>query len=470
MPLENLGRSLENVFRKIRGLPDVDKDAINALIQDLQRAMLSADVKVELVFQMTENIKKAATNTQLVKAKRKDFIIKLIHDELVKVLGGTPAPLRIKPDKKNIILLVGIQGSGKTTTVGKLSNYYKNKGYKVATITTDTWRPGAYEQLVQLTNQIGVKTYGDPEEKNALKIATKEMKKALDEGNNLLIVDTAGRHKEEKELMLEMAKIEEVVKPNEVILVIDGSLGQQAYSQAQEFSKATTLGSIIVTKLDGSAKGGGALSACAATNVPIRFIGLGEKIEQFEEFEPTKFVGTLLGIPDLEGLVQKVQDSEAVPDEEMVRRMMHGKFTLDDLYNQLKSIKKVGSMKQILAMMGGGNIPDIMKEDAEKNLEKWEIVLNSMTQEEKDSPEIIKKERKARIAHGSGTDYSVINKMLDQFKQMKKLMKRFLQMGKKAGKGGMPGLPGMGGGPGGFPGMGKGAEQFMKKLGKNYKF
>ncbi len=469
MPLENLGRSLESVFRKIRGLPDVDKDAINALIQDLQRAMLSADVKVELVFQMTENIKKAAMNTQLVKAKRKDFIIKLIHDELVHVLGGTPAPLRIKPGKKNIILLVGIQGSGKTTTVGKLSNYYKNKGYKVATITTDTWRPGAYEQLVQLTDQIGVKTYGDPEEKNALKIATKEMKKALDEGNNLLIVDTAGRHKEEKELMVEMAKIEEVVKPNEVILVIDGSLGQQAYNQAQEFAKATTLGSIIVTKLDGSAKGGGALSACAATNVPIRFIGLGEKIEQFQEFEPTKFVGTLLGIPDLEGLVQKVQEAEAVPDEEMVRRMMRGKFTLEDLYQQLKSIKKVGSMKQILAMMGGGNIPDMMKDDAEKNLEKWEIVLNSMTKAEKDDPSIIKKDRKARIAHGSGTDYSVINKMLDQFKQMKKMMKKFMQMGKKAGKGGMPGMPGMGAGPGGFPGMGKGAEQFMKKLGKNYK-
>ncbi|MFW9822752.1 MAG: signal recognition particle receptor subunit alpha [Candidatus Thorarchaeota archaeon] len=456
MVLEKLGRSLDTAIRKIRRLPIVDKDAVNALLQDLQRSLLQADIKVELVFEMTESIRKEAMNTKLQKARRKDFIIKLVHDELIQLLGGKPAPIRIKPGKKNVILLVGIQGSGKTTSIAKLAKYYKSKGYKVAALTTDTWRPGAYEQLVQLTEQIGVKCYGNPNEKNPIKIAIQETKRAINDGNDLIIADTAGRHKEEKELMKEMAILEQKFKPNEVCLVIDGTLGQQAFTQAEEFAKTTNLGSIIVTKLDGTAKGGGALSACAATNVGIRFIGTGEKIDDLEEFEPTKFVGTLLGVPDLESLIQKVQDAEITPDDETVRRMMHGKFTLEDLYLQLKSIKKVGRFQQILSMMGGGNIPDALKDDAERNLERWRVVLDSMTHEEKMEPKIIKKTRKRRIAIGSGTDYSVINKMLDQYNQMKKFMKRFLQMQKK-GKGlpGMPGLPG-----------GKAAADFMKKLGK----
>ncbi|MFX1328721.1 MAG: signal recognition particle receptor subunit alpha [Promethearchaeota archaeon] len=456
MVLEKLGRSLDTAIRKIRRLPLVDKDAINALIQELQRALLQADVRVEFVFEMTENIRKEAMNTKLQKARRKDFVIKLVHDELIKLLGGKPTPIRIKPGKKNVILLVGIQGSGKTTTVAKLAKNYKNKGYKVATLTTDTWRPGAYEQLAQLSEQVGVQYYGNPNEKNAIKIAIQETKKAINDGNDIIIADTAGRHKEEKELMKEMAILEQKLKPNEIILVIDGTLGQQAFNQAEAFAQTTNLGSIIVTKLDGTAKGGGALSACSAANVGIRFIGTGEKIDNFEEFEPSKFVGTLLGIPDIESLVQKVQEAEVDFEPEMIKRMVHGKFTLEDLYLQLKSIKKVGRFRQILSMMGGGNIPDALKEDAEANLAKWEVVLNSMTQEEKETPKIIKKTRKRRIAIGSGTDYSIINKMLDQFQQMKKFMKRFLQMQKK-GKG-IPGMPG-------FPG-GKAAADFMKKLGK----
>jgi signal recognition particle subunit SRP54 len=456
MVLEKLGRSLDSAIRKVRRLPSVDKDAINALIQELQRALLGSDVKVELVFEMTENIRKEAMNTKLQKARRKDFVIKLIHDELIKLIGGKPAPIRIKPGKKNVILLVGIQGSGKTTTIAKLAKYYKSKGYKVAALTTDTWRPGAYEQLEQLSEQVGVKCYGNPNEKNAIKIALQETKRAINDGNDIVIVDTAGRHKEEKELMNEMAILEQKLKPNEIILVIDGTLGQQAFNQAEAFAQTTKLGSIIITKLDGTAKGGGALSACAASNVGIRFIGVGEKIDDFEEFESSKFVGKLLGIPDIESLVQKVQEAEVDIEPEMVKRMMHGKFTLDDLYLQLKSIKKVGKFRQILSMMGGGNIPDALKEDAEANLEKWEVVLNSLTRQEKENPKIIKKTRKRRIAIGSGTQYSVINKMLDQYNTMKKFMKRFLQMQKK-GKG-MPGMPG-------FPG-GKAAADFMKKLGK----
>ncbi len=452
--MKEFGRKLEDLMRKIRKLPSINKEEILAIIQDLQRAMLEADVKVDLVFEMTENIKKAAMNTKLQKAKRKDFVIKLVHDELIRVLGGRKTPIRIKPGKKNVILLVGIQGSGKTTTVGKLAYHFKSKGFKVAALTTDTWRPGAYDQLVQLTKQIGVETYGNPNENNALKIAVKETKKAINDGNDIVIVDTAGRHKEEKELIEEMKKIEAALKPNEVILVIDGTLGQQAFNQAQEFANATNIGSIIVTKLDGTAKGGGALSACAATKSSIRFTGMGEKIEELEEFDPTDFVGNLLGIANLEALVKKVQESEAMADPELQKRMLHGKFTLDDLCTLLKNMKKLGKMKNILGMMGGGNIPDALKEDAEKNIQKWEVILNSLTQYEKENPLIIKKERKRRIHRGAGVEYAEINRMLDQYKQMKKMMKSFGKMAKK-GKGGKGAFPGKGLPPG-FGGKGMG--------------
>ncbi|MBN1801214.1 MAG: signal recognition particle protein [Candidatus Lokiarchaeota archaeon] len=459
--MKEFGRKLEDLMRKIRKLPSINKEEIMAIIQDLQRAMLEADVKVDLVFEMTENIKKAAMNTTLQKAKRKDFVIKLVHDELIRVLGGKKAPIRIKPGKKNVILLVGIQGSGKTTTVGKLAYHFKSKGFKVAALTTDTWRPGAYDQLVQLTKQIGVETYGNPNENNALKIAVKETKKAINDGNDIVIVDTAGRHKEEKELIEEMKKIEAALKPNEVILVIDGTLGQQAFNQAQEFANATNIGSIIVTKLDGTAKGGGALSACAATKTFIRFTGMGEKIEELEEFDPTGFVGSLLGIANLEALVKKVQDSEAMADPELQKRMLHGKFTLDDLCTLLKNMKKLGKMKNILGMMGAGNIPDALKDDAEKNIQKWEVILNSLTQQEKDNPLIIKKERKRRIHRGAGVEYAEINRMLDQYKQMKKMMKSFGKMAKK-GKGGKGPFPGKGLPPG-FGGKGLG--DLFKKFG-----
>jgi len=442
MVLEALGRSLDNAIRKIRRLPKVDKDAINALIQELQRALLSADVKVEIVFKATEKIKKEAMNTELGKSvRRRDFLIKIIHDELVNILGGKSAPLRIKSNKQNIILMVGIQGSGKTTTCGKLVHFYKSKGYTIGVVCGDNYRPGAFEQLKQLCEPQDVKVYGNPNEQNTVKLAVKQTKLALKQNYNIIIIDTAGRHKEEKELMKEIEKIEAAVKPDEVILVIDGTLGQQAYNQALAFSKATHLGAIIVTKLDGTAKGGGALSAVAATNAPIKFIGTGEKIDEFDSFEPTKFVGILLGVPDLEGLVQKVQDAMAEPDPEMLKRMMRGKFTLEDLYIQLKAIKKMGRFGRLLGMLGVGNIPEEAKEMAQENLDQWEVVLNSMTKVEKENPKIIKKTRKRRISIGSGTPYSTINKMLDQYNQMKSMMKKFMKLRKKSKRGGLPGLP-----------------------------
>lgn len=457
MVLEKLGKSLDNAIRKLRRLPRVDKEAIMAFLQELQRALLSSDVKVELVFELTEVIKKRAMDEQVSSGiTRKDYIIKILHDELVKLLGGNMRASRVKPGRENIILLVGIQGSGKTTTVAKLAKFYKEKrGMRTGVVCTDTWRPGAYDQLAQLCDSVKVQHWGDPKKNNAVQLAKLGVKHFRKTNAELIIVDTAGRHKEEKELMKEMKKLESVLKPDEVILVIDGTLGQQAYNQAKEFAATTTVGSIIVTKLDGSAKGGGALSAVAATGAPIRFIGTGELPDAMEAFNATSFVGSLLGIPDIEGLLEKVKEAQAIPEKDVQKRFMRGNFTLEDLYHQLKSLRKMGPFKKILSMMGGQNIPDELKGVAEEQLDKWRVVLDSMTQEEKESPRLIKKSRITRIARGSGSTYTEIRELLRQYDMMKKMMKNMVRQtrGRKGKRGG--GMPGMPGFPG-MPGMGGG--------------
>jgi len=459
MALEDLGRNLDNLFRKVRGLPEIDKDTINAILKELQRALIMADVRVEDVFAATDNIKKKAMdekiNTQL---NRKDYIITLLHDELVNLLGGEEAPKRIKTGRETVILMIGIQGSGKTTTVGKLSKYYHKRGFKIGVVCTDTWRPGAYDQLSQLCDSVGVDHYGNPKEKNALKLARKGMKKFRNEKKDLIIVDTAGRHKQETELMKEMSKLENIIKPNETILVIDGTLGQQAYAQATAFAQTSTVGSIIITKLDGSAKGGGALSAAAASKAPIKFIGEGERMDDLDEFHPSKYIGSLLGIPDIEGLIEKVKELELEPDEDMAKRIMKGKFTLDDLYQQLLALKKLGPMSKILGMMGGKNLPPEAKEMAEGSLDKWKVVLSSITQEEKDNPDLIRKTRITRIAHGSGSTYTEIKQMLKQYEAMKKFIPRLANPKGRRGKG-RGAMPGM---DGGMPNMGD-----MQEMAKN---
>ncbi len=470
MVLDNLGKSLDSLIRKIRRLPEVDKDSINAILQELQRALLLADVNVEMCLAVSNNIKKRATDEKInLKIDRREFIIKILHDELINILGGEDAPKRIKTGKQSIILLVGIQGSGKTTTVGKLANFYKKKGFKIGVICTDTWRPGAYDQLAQTCDSISVNHFGMPDEKNALKIAKKGLKHFTKTGKDqkdLIIVDTAGRHKKETELMQEMKKLENIIKPNETILVIDGTLGQQAYAQALAFAQTTHVGSIIITKLDGSAKGGGALSAAGASGAPIKFIGVGERVDDLEEFHASKFIGTLLGIPDIEGLIEKVKELELEADDDQMKRLMKGKFTLDDMHLQLKSLDKMGGFKKILAMMGGANIPDQMQVMAEANLDKWDFVLGSMTKFEKDNPDVIKKTRITRVARGSGTTYTEIKQMLKQYSQMKVFMKGMLgkkRRGKKGqpAEGGMPGMPGM---DGKMPDMQEMAEMQQKMM------
>lgn len=453
MVLDGLGKNLDSIIRKIKKLPDIDKESINAVLHELQRALLMADVNVEICFEVTERIKKQAMDTHINKEiKRRDFIIKILHDELINILGGKKAPSRIKTGKQTIILLVGIQGSGKTTTIGKLAKYYKDRGFNLGVICTDTWRPGAYDQLAQNLDPQNIDHFGLPEEKNALKIAKKGLKhfEKYKKKKDLILVDTAGRHSQETELMKEMKKLEQIIKPNETILVIDGTLGQQAFSQAKAFSQATSVGSIIITKLDGSAKGGGALSAAAASGAPIKFIGVGERIDDFEEFNPTAFIGNLMSIPDLEGLMQEIERLGIEPDEDQVKRIQKGKFTLDDMYQQMQSLQKMGGIGKVLRMMGGQNLPKEVKEMAKGNMEQIKVMIQSCTPIERENPNLIKKSRIARIAIGSGTTYSQVKAMLKNWRQMNVMMRNIIGGKKRRGRGaqGMEGLPGMDGIPG----------------------
>lgn len=460
MVLEGLGRGITNAIRSLKKLPRIDQEALEQFITQLRDSLIESDVNVDLAVSITDSIKKQAFDRHLSEeVTREDYIVKLVHDQLAKFLGDKPAPIRFQKGKDNIALLVGIQGSGKTTTIAKLASYYKRRNFKVVLVCTDTWRPGAYEQLKQLAERVEVPIFGDPNEKDAMKLATEGIKHFLAEKEkpDLILVDTAGRHKEEKDLIKEMREIETKIKPNETILIIDGTLGQQAFGQAKAFAENTSVGSIIVTKLDGTAKGGGALSACAATGAKIKFIGTGENVEDLDSFNPSAFVGELLGIPNIEGLLERIEEAEIFADPDTQKRLMSGKLTLDDMLVQLRQLKKMGSLKKIFSMLGMGNqLPPEFSDIAKDQIKKWEIVLQSMTTYEKENPSEIKGSNITRIAIGSGAGRGEVKKLLQQFDTMNKFMKKFgknKKMLSSLAKGGLPALGNMPGGRGGFPGF-----------------
>ena len=299
--LGNLGENLTNTMKKLVGMSVIDKKTIKEVVKDIQRALIQSDVNIKLVLELSKKIETRALEEEPPKGiTPREHVITIIYEEMVNLLGSEAAGLDIN-DRPYKILFLGLQGSGKTTTIGKLCRYLQKKGFNPAVVCTDTWRPAAYEQLRQLTEEMDVPLYGDPNNKDALDLA----KKGLEEFKNrkVIIFDTAGRHKEEADLIAEMDELDNIINPNEAILVIDGTIGQQAGEQARAFSQATDIGSIIITKLDGSAKGGGAMSAVAETGAPIKFIGTGERIDDFELFDPERFISRLLGMGDIKSLI-----------------------------------------------------------------------------------------------------------------------------------------------------------------------
>ncbi|MGD2065766.1 MAG: signal recognition particle protein Srp54 [Candidatus Bathyarchaeota archaeon] len=426
MVLDRLGSSLNDALKKVFRAPVMDEKTVKELCRDIQRALLQADVNVKLVLEVSKRIEERALKEKVPPGvSRREHVVKVVYEELTRFLGEKPATLKIEPGKRKIIMLVGIQGSGKTTASGKLAKYFQKRGLKTALVCTDTYRPGAYDQLKQLASRINIPVYGEPKEKKSEKIAKRGLNQFKD--YDLVIVDTAGRHKEEKGLIDEMKRLEKVIKPDEAILVIDGTIGQQAAVQARALHEATPIGSILVSKLDGSARGGGALSAVAAIGAPIKFISSGEKMGDIEPFIPSRFVGRLLGMGDLQSLVDKVRDAEVKVPEKKARAFLSGKFTLTDMAEQFESMKKMGPLRGLLKMIPGMsyNIPEEQMNMAEDALKKWRVIIQSMTPKEREKPKILSSSRIRRVARGSGTTEKEVKELLKQYNNMKKMMKSF---------------------------------------------
>jgi signal recognition particle subunit SRP54 len=426
MVLEKLGDSLKSTLSKITKSVFVDEKLINELVKDIQRALLQSDTNVQLVFDLSKRIKERAKEKTTPGLTKREQLVNIVYEELTNFLGKETHEISISK-KPTQIMLVGLFGSGKTTTTGKLAKYYKKRGYKIAVIQTDTWRPAAYDQLEQLSQQVGVDFFGIRKEKDPVIIYKAFEDKFKD--YDIVIVDTAGRDALSDDLIDELNQINAAVQADERLLVISADIGQAAQKQAQAFHETCKVTGVIVTKLEGTAKGGGALSACSVTGSPIKFIGVGEKIDDLEVFHPQRFVGRLIGMGDIESLLEKAK--EVISEEsakDMQAKFMKGEFNLIDLYEQMKAMKKMGSFGKIMEMIPGmGNIkmPKELLQVQEGKLERWKHAMNSMTKEELEKPDIISPDRLDRIAAGSGSKISEVRELLKQYRQGKKMMKMF---------------------------------------------
>jgi len=424
MVLEELGNSLKASLNRLLTSITVDKKLIEQTIVDIRRALIQSDVNLQLANELADKIRKRAFEENTPKGmSKREHVIKIVYEELVNLLGKKFEPPNLNK-KPFLILMAGLLGSGKTTSTVKLARYLQKQGKSVGIICADVYRPAALEQLQQLGKQINVQVYGEKGNKNPIEIIENGIKEFSKK--DVIIIDTAGRHKQEEKLMKEIEEIGKKIKPDETILVIDATIGQQAKAQAEAFHKAVPIGSIMITKMDGTSKGGGALSACSVTGAKVKFIGTGEKIENLELYDPDRFVSRLLGLGDLQTLLEKVKEAEI--KKESVEKIIEGKFTLQDFMEQIENIRKVGPLSQIVSMIPGFGAIKFPKDALEKQEEKmkiWKFIIQSMTKEERENPDIIDSSRIKRIAKGSGRKEEEVRELLNQYNQMKKMLKGF---------------------------------------------
>jgi signal recognition particle subunit SRP54 len=435
--LEKLSEALKKATDKIAKAVFLDKRVIEEVIKELQRGLISADVNIYLVKEITDKIKAQALDEKIKGIEKKEQIIKMLYDTILEILGKEKKELILNEAKNNkekkkqtIILLLGLYGAGKTTTAGKLGLYYSKRGHKVALLGLDVHRPAATDQLEQIAKQNKLAVFTNKEEKNPIKIY-KSFKKELEE-YDLLIVDTAGRHSLDKDLVSEIKDINKTINPDYKILVIQADIGQAAKTQASEFQKALEVNGVIITRMDSTAKAGGALTACHETKAPVFFIGTGEKSNELETFNPQAFISRILGMGDLEGLLEKVQSAVDQESQKKIKNKLdNGEFDLRDFQEQLKSMSGMGSLSKMMDMIPGlsginkSKLPENMLGVQEDKMKKWQHAINSMTKEEIKNPEIIEKQttRLGRIAKGSGTSTSDIRQLIKQYKLLKEFTK-----------------------------------------------
>jgi len=453
MVLEKLGSILKDTLKKIASAVFVDESLLDDITKNLKKALLEADVSPEVANNLIKKIKEKAKEEKD-NLKKKELIVKIIHDELVNLLGGEKREFEIKKPAK--ILFVGLYGSGKTTTIGKLATYLNKRGYKVAMLGLDVHRPAAPEQLEQLAKQSKLPVFIDKEEKNALNIYKKfsdQLKKY-----DVVLIDSAGRDALDKSLIKEIKELNSEIQPQQIILVMPADIGQTAKKQAIEF-KTLGITGVIITRMDGTAKGGGALVACAETNAPVLFICTGEKMPDIETFNPTSFVSRLLGMGDLEALMEKAKSViEKEQEKKIEERLEEGKFTLLDLYEQLKAMQSMGPLSKIAELIPGlGKIkmPSELLENQQEKMKRWKFAIDSMTKKEIENPDLLESSRIARISKGSNVPISEIRELLNQYKLAKSLVKSGAGLNMNGG------MPSLGTGRGGIP-AGLDRKQLMK--------
>ena len=422
--LENLGNRFQDIFKKIRGHGKLSETNIKDALREVKMSLLEADVNYKVVKDFTNKISEKAIGTEVIRGVNPaQQFIKLVNDELIELLGGTSSKLTKGLRNPTIIMLAGLQGAGKTTFAAKLAKFLKKQNEKLLLVGVDVYRPAAIKQLQVLGQQIGVDVYSEENSKDVVGIATRAVEKAKEINATYMIVDTAGRLHIDETLMEELKELKRAIKPQEILLVVDAMIGQDAVNLAESFNNALSVDGVILTKLDGDTRGGAALSIKAVVGKPIKFIGVGEKLNDIEIFHPDRLVSRILGMGDVVSLVEKAQEvideNEAKSLEEKIKSQ---KFDLNDFLKQLQTIKKLGSLGGILKLIPGmPKIDDLAP--AEKEMKKVEAIIQSMTKEERKKPDILKANRKIRIAKGSGTDVSDVNKLLKQFEQMKSMMK-----------------------------------------------
>jgi len=425
--LDNLGKGLSGIIKKLTTGTTVDKKAVEELLKDLRKTLLQADVDTSLVDELTANIeKKCLKGKPPAGMTLRDHVVKTIYDELVRLLGESESAEGIEEKKR--IMFIGLFGSGKTTSVAKMARYFKKKGKRPALVALDYHRPAAPQQLKQLGDQLKVPVHinKDKDPFVGAEDGIKEFKK-----HDVIIFDTAGRNALDGELADELKRLGEIIKPDEVILAIPADLGKVARKQSEEFNKLVGITGVVVTKMDGTAKAGGALAATNVTGAKVKFIGTGERVEDFEVYDPERFVSRMLGMGDLQTLLEKAKESGV--KEETVEKIVEGKFTLNEFLEQIDAMQNMGPLGNIVGMIPGAGrmkIPKGALEQQEQKMKNYKHIINSMTAEERENPGIINAVRIKRISKGSGRPESEVRELLQQYKQMKKMMK---MMGGAAG-------------------------------------
>ena len=439
---EQLENRLSDAFKKIRGLSQLTDANMADALREVRLALLEADVNQDVVKSFIEKVRTEFSGEKVHKALNPaQQVVKIVHGELVELLGGRQAGIAMNPKGPTVILMTGLQGSGKTTTTAKLGLHLKKEGYRPMMVSADVYRPAARDQLTILGKQLDIPVHHPADLNDPVKICKTALKAMKDENANVLLVDTAGRLQIDEALMAELEKIKKEIVPGEVLFVADAMTGQQAADVAKEFHSRVNITGVILTKLDGDARGGAALSIKSVVGAPVKFTGIGEKLEQFEVFHPDRMAQRILGMGDLLSFIEKAQDaSDEKEAERLGKKMASGDFDLNDFMKQLKMVKKMGPLDQLMGMLPGVKVAKDAKID-DGEIKKVESIISSMTKEERRNYQIINAGRKMRIADGSGMEVSDVNRLLKQFTQMKQVMKNIK-------KGGLPGMQPMRGRPG----------------------